>query len=293
MDAIKDAVNSASHTIEGLYDAVYAILFGGLSGERVPFSNFLCYCGISPESRMSKEEYEKIKRVIGDVDTNRYLYWYDMELKIESLADRVCAVQSLYVDFDIKLPRIDSIEEKDIQSARIDISSRSDDIYIAANNIFVAIAASLDILAKVAYEISHIDEYDFSEYKQMKSKAVLFKPNLSVDMEFKKNGMVFSSMPCLRLIEEFRKEYVHNSSWSYRASVYEARDTTGNLLPRFMLFPDYDERGCFIKSGARGHFYSQGNKINEKMPDIIVPSIKAIDNTVKSMIRFCYNKAKV
>ena len=290
MNEIKDAVDSASHTIEGLYDAVRALLFGGASDINVPHSDFLCHCGISPESRMSKDEYEKCKNAIGDTNTKRYLYWYDMELKIESLADRIFAVGSLYADFDAKLPRIEAIDEKRIQSARIDISKFSDDVYIAANNVFVTIAAGLDILAKVAYEISHMGEYDFAKYNRMKSVDVLFKPGLPVNIEFKKSGMVFSEMPCLRLIEAFRNEYVHNSSWSYRASVYEAVDTEGCPLPRFMLFPDYDERGCFIKSGARGRFYSQGNKINEKMTGIIAPAINAIDNTVKAMIAFCYAK---
>lgn len=290
MNEIKDAVDSASHTIEGLYDAVRTLLFVGASDVSVPYSELICHCGISPESRMSKDEYEKCKRAIGNANTNRYLYWYDMELKIQSLADRVFAVGSLYADFDAKLPRIDAIDEKRIQSARIDISRYSDDVYISANNVFVIIAAGLDILAKVAYEISHMGEYNFAKYNRMKSADVIFKQELPVNIEFKESGMAFSEMPCLRLIEAFRNEYVHNSSWSYRASVYEAVDTAGCPLPRFMLFPDYDERGCFIKSGARGRFYSQGNKINEKMPDIIVPAINAIDNTVKSMIAFCYKR---
>ena len=33
-------------------------------------------------------------------------------------------------------------------------------------------------------------------------------------------------------------------------------------------------------------------KINEKMPDIIVPVLRAIENTVEAMIEFCYDKAK-
>lgn len=292
MNDIKGIVRSASDKIEGLYDAVQALLFGGATTQRALCSEFLCNCGISPESRMTKMEYEKIRDVICDSHTNKCLYWYDMELKIESLADRIAAVESLYLDFDFKLPHIDCIDDSMIECARIDISEWADDAYVAANNVFVAIAAGLDILAKIAYEVSHVEEYDFSSYKRMKSDDILFKQGLPIDDKFKKCGMVFSEMPSIRLIEAFRNEYVHNSSWSYRATVYEATDKAGNLLPRYMMFPDYDERGFFIKSGTRGHFYSQGNKINEKMPDIIVPVLRAIENTVEAMIEFCYDKAK-
>lgn len=47
--------------------------------------------------------------------------------------------------------------------------------------------------------------------------------------------------------------------------------------------PDMDETGNFISSGSRNKFYSQANRINIMLPDMIRDATIILDNTIKQL----------
>ena len=47
-----------------------------------------------------------------------------------------------------------------------------------------------------------------------------------------------------------------------------------------MYAPDFDENGNLISSGARNKFYSQGNKMNVMLPELVESVLEILKNTI-------------
>ena len=80
----------------------------------------------------------------------------------------------------------------------------------------------------------------------------------------------------------FRDEFVHNGPWDLRCSVY---NTAVNEKPADVIIysPDMDEFGNFITSGTRNKFYSQANRINIQLPELINEATTVLKNTINQI----------
>lgn len=124
----------------------------------------------------------------------------------------------------------------------------------------------------------------------MRSSDIIYNKNLkNIDPSLKNVGMLFSEPLVIRKIETFRNEFVHNGPWDLRCSIY---NTFVNEEPAdaIIFSPDMDDFGNFIRSGSRNKFYSQGNRINIQLPDIINEATKILDNTILQIATLYQNK---
>lgn len=94
--------------------------------------------------------------------------------------------------------------------------------------------------------------------------------------------MLFAEPPIIRKIETFRNEFVHNGPWDLRCSVYNTA-VNGEPADVIIYSPDMDEIGNFISSGSRNKFYSQANRINILLPDMIKNATIIVNNTINQL----------
>lgn len=94
--------------------------------------------------------------------------------------------------------------------------------------------------------------------------------------------MLFAEPPIIRKIETFRNEFVHNGPWDLRCSVYNTA-VNGEPADVIIYSPDMDEIGNFISYGSRNKFYSQANRINILLPDMIKDATIIVNNTINQL----------
>ena len=121
------------------------------------------------------------------------------------------------------------------------------------------------------------------------SAGVLFRKSLKeIDSSLKKEGMLFAEPAVIRKIETFRNEYVHNGAWGLRCSVYNTV-VNGELGDVVFYSPDMDDNGNFVTSGSRNKFYSQGNRINIQLPEMILETTRIVDATINQLCALYQN----
>ena len=244
-------------------------------------------CGISPESGISKCQYEQLRKAYQDPLINRFIHWFDVEFLLNSLMDRICSLEFFVREFFKIVPCIPASSTYSIDSAHFTISEMSMFAYAMVNSVFVNLASAFDLMAKVAVELAEYERNDFRSYKKMRSADIIYGKKVNVWDELKADKHLFHGDPDVRLIETLRNDYVHDRSWCRRAPIYFPRDKDSNLLTPFMPIPDYDEQGNYQKSGTRKKFYSQGKMVNQILPQLVVNVLKVLQNTSETMCECC------
>ena len=174
-------------------------------------------------------------------------------------------------------------EENQYTSAARCGGEKETEAYILLNSVFVAYASIFDIMSKIAVEQFEFNKYDFSKYKKMRSADIIYNRSLNnIDPSLKVTGMLFSESPVIRKIETFRNEFVHNGPWDLRCSVYYTA-IAGEPADVIIYSPDMDDFGNFIRSGSRNKFYSQANRINIQLPDMIKEATIVLKNTINQL----------
>lgn len=272
-------------SIIGLYTSIDNFLFQDVDYEKVVsiIPKWVCDEGISPEGTGSKEWFEKARKNATHPIFNRFIYYYDLWSKIAAIQDRLNAVVMFLRKLYQIVPCTAKYSDKDYTSAARYSGGRETEAYTLLNSIFVAYASVFDILTKVAVEQHEYVNYDFANYKNMKSKDVLFNYNFAnVDASLTAENMLFSAPLVVRKIEKFRNEYVHNGPWDLQFSVYGTA-VKGEIADVVIFSPDMDEFGNFVKSGSRNKFYSQGNRINVQLPDMLIEASTIVKNTIEQL----------
>lgn len=273
-----------------LHDSIRNFLFQGIDYDVINMAPlWVADCGINPEDSCSKDTYEKFRKSATHPVFGRLIYYYDLWSKISAIQDRLQAVINFLRHFYTIVPCVSRYEEEQYTNAAVSSGECETNAYVFLNSIFVAYASVFDLLAKVATEQYKYDDYNFSEYKKMMSAGVLFRKSLKeIDSSLKKEGMLFAEPAVIRKIETFRNEYVHNGAWGLRCSVY---NTVVNGEPGDVVFysPDMDDNGNFVTSGSRNKFYSQGNRINIQLPEMIMETTKIVDATINQLCALYQN----
>ena len=92
-------------------------------------------------------------------------------------------------------------------------------------------------------------------------------------------GTVFEKCDLISTIESLRNEVVHNGSWELNPKVFIAFER-GFIRERYMLFPDILQ-GHLATVKNRRHFFGDGTKVNEILPQIHTNYRLRILNTLK------------
>lgn len=268
-----------------LYDSIDNFLFQDIDYARVIsiIPQWVADAGISPELRCSKEWYEKLRRNETHPIFSRFIYHYDLWGKIAAIQDRLSAVVMFMRQFYKILPCKAQYEEFQYTSGARCGGIQETEAHILLNSVFVSYASIFDLMSKIAVEQFEFNKYDFSKYKKMRSADIIYKKSLNnIDPSLKVDGLLFSEPPVIRKIETFRNEFVHNGPWDLRCSVYSTA-INGEPADVLIYSPDMDEFGNFISSGSRNKFYSQANRINIQLPDIIKAATIVLKNTINQL----------
>ena len=268
-----------------LYDSIDNFIFQdidyGLVISNMP--KWIVDGGISPELNCTKEWYEKLRRKETHPIFSRFIYHYDLWSKVSAMQDRLSAVMMFMRQLYNIVPCTAKYKDSQYTSAARCGGVRETEAHILLNSVFVAYASVFDIMTKIAIEQFEFTKYDFGNYRKMKSADTIYKKSLNnIDPSLKNKGMLFSEPPIIRKIETFRNEFVHNGPWDLRCSVYNTA-VDGEPADVIIYSPDMDEIGNFISSGSRNKFYSQANRINIQLPNMIQETTIVLKNTIEQL----------
>lgn len=271
--------------IIGLYSSIDNFIFQDVDYSMVMsvVPQWVSDAGVSPELACSKVTYETLRRNATHPIFGKLVYHYDLWGKIAAVQDRLSAVIMFMRQFYKIVPCIAHYDENQYTSVARCEGERETEAHMLLNSIFVAYASVFDLISKISVEQFEFYKYDFSKYKKMKSVDIIYKKSLNnIDPSLKVEGMLFSEPAVIRKIETFRNEFVHNGPWDLRCSVYNTA-VNGEPADVVIYSPDMDELGNFISSGSRNKFYSQGNRINLQLPDMINEATAVLRNTINQI----------
>lgn len=277
--------NVLSDDIIRLYGSIDRFLFQEIDYDRV-ISNmprWVADAGISPELDCDKVWYESLRNNASHPIFGRFIYHYDLWGKIAAIQDRLQAVIMFMRQFYSIVPCRAQYDDNQYTSAERCSGGQETEAHMLLNSIFVAYASVFDLISKIAVEQFEFNKYDFCKYKKMKSANITYKKSLRhIDSSLKESGMLFSEPPVIRKIVTFRDEFVHNGPWDLRCSVYNTA-VNGEPADVIIYSPDMDEFGNFITSGTRNKFYSQANRINIQLPELINEATTVLKNTINQI----------
>ena len=286
-ECIKMLEDTSEFNIIGLYDSIDNYLFQDVNYEMVVsmMPNWVADAGISPEGCCTKDFYDTLKRKAFHPVFGRFVYYYELWSIIAGIQDRLSAVILFLRQFYKEVPCKAKYTSDQYTSACRKCGDRETQAHVLLNSIFVAYASIFDLLAKVAVEENQIDGYDFGKYKEMKSNWILYKYSMkNISPSLQAPGMLFSDPLIVKKFVTFRNEYVHNGPWDLRSSVYYTA-VNGEPADVVIYSPDMDEHGNFVKSGSRNKFYSQNNRINIQLPDMIKEATSILQSTIDELSR--------
>jgi len=268
-----------------LYQSIDNFIFQDIDYSKVRsiMPQWVSDAGVSPELACTKVAYEELRRNASHPIFGRFIYHYDLWGKIAAIQDRLQAVIIFMHQFYSIVPCRAQYDENKYTSAERCSGGQETEAHMLLNSIFVAYASVFDLISKIAVEQFEFSKYDFCKYKKMKSANITYKKSLrNVEPSLKESGMLFSEPPVIRKIVTFRDEFVHNGPWDLRCSVY---NTAVNEKPADVIIysPDMDEFGNFITSGTRNKFYSQANRINIQLPELINEATTVLKNTINQI----------
>lgn len=272
-------------TINVLYSSIDNFLFQDIDFSVVTSNmpKWILDEGISPEGVLDKDAYEKLMRKTTHPIFGVYRYYYELWSILSAIQDRLQAVSMFLTQFYDHIPCVANYTNEQYTSGIRQCGEIETTLHVLLNSVFVSYTSVFDLLAKVAREQFVFAKYDFSAYKEMKSNSVLYNFTMKdISPSLKSDGMLFSAPLVVRKFCTFRNEYVHNGPWDMRASVYYTA-VDGEPADVIIYSPDMDNYGNFIKSGSRNKFYSQCNRINIQLPDMIIELTGIIQNTITEL----------
>lgn len=287
--------NVINDSIIHLYDSIDNYLFQDIEYSHVIpiIPQWVADVGITPELNCTKDWYEKLRRKETHPIFGRFVYHYDLCSKVAAIQDRLSAVIMFMQQFYKIVPCKVKYEESQYSGAARCCGEHETNAHMLLNSIFVAYASVFDIMTKIAIEQFQFDKYDFSKYKKMISSDYIYKKSLNnIDPSLKNNGMLFSEPTIIRKIETFRNEFVHNGPWDLRCCVYSTA-VDGEPADVIIYSPDMDELGNFISSGSRNKFYSQTNRINIQLPDMIKEATAILKKTIEQLCTLYKNGTSI
>ena len=286
LEVLKTQIEELAEMVVPLYDVIEGYFFQDVAYHQLEpiLPQWIADSGRSPESAMSKEDYEKLRQAYNDPLSNRIIHWYDVQILLAAFQDRLVAVERHLEEIYKHIPAYCSHEDGEYTACTRGMDDTASKVHTAINEVFVALASSFDLFTKIVYECSQYAPTKFTTYKRLKSRSegILYKKiNYGFD-ELKKSGLLYDEPACVRTVCSFRDEFIHNGSWDYRCAVYYPAINEEPVEP-FVLMPDVDETGLLISSGSRNKFYSKGDKINVLLPGLVKDVIDVLNKTLAEL----------
>lgn len=242
---------------------------------------FIQDAGQSSECSWTGELFSKVlqeERIRALPNIYRHLYLVDCQFLVGTIQNLLSGMEAAFVSYYTQINEIgNDIEPSSEDATMYQMSQAVGGISALLENYFIKAYSILDMLCKIAYEFQ-FSQKDFSSYKKLKSADVLWgaRKNLTLNNTL---GTVFEKCDLISTIESLRNEVVHNGSWELNPKVFIAFER-GLIRERYMLFPDILQ-GHLATVKNRRHFFGDGTKVNEILPQIHTNYRLRILNTVK------------
>lgn len=236
--------------------------------------------GNTAECGWTKDMFEKIVKKNEDETVHRWLYYYDCDMLVCALCDRLKMNSSLLREFYKHFPCESPCKMEDFENVTIGVSSLDTISFACVNSVFIYLASSFDLLTKIYIELRDYNKVDFSKYPNMISRKVLFK-------KIEKDGAIisdtiFEKPVCITETLSIRDRIVHNGSFDFMQMVYDCYDGPNGHSEATILFPDM-ENGLFVTSKNRRNFYSQSNRLNILLPKLIKDVLDVMEKTITKL----------
>lgn len=287
----KDAENSFSHDeifhliddkIVSLFDFIQNTIFPNYTVykeelEKLP--DWVIYGGTDSDFYLDKLNFEKNIRNNKSETVNKHLYFVDFFNIIKALSLRISIIRSSFITFYKCLSEIESTN-KDDNGIFFISGEATTSTFSNLHNLFISINSIFDILTKIAHEVENI-KTDFSKYHKLSSSKTTLGDKKKLQKKYSSESIFEKSEIVSRMIS-IRNEIIHNGSWEMIPKVFLKIENT-KVAERWIPFPDTDN-GIFISYQNRNKFFSQEEKINEKLPIYLKETLDLISNTVKEII---------
>ena len=148
--------------------------------------------GNTAECGWTKDMFEKFVRKKDDETIHRWLYYYDCDMLVCALCDRLKMISSLLKEFYKHFPCESPYKMEDFENVTIEVSSLDTISFACVNGIFLYLASSFDILSKIYVELRDYEKLDFSKYPKMVSRKVLLGSIVKTDSDI--TGTIFEKL---------------------------------------------------------------------------------------------------
>ena len=269
-----------------LYDKLRDLLFKDVDkyySELAVMPIFVQDAGYDSDCMLDTESFLKLVEEYKDKVPNLYkhLYLVDIQFLIATVQNLLEGMDYSFTNYFIQ---ISSIELKNHLTDKKDtmlMLTSQESRYLSSllESYFTKAYSILDILTKICYEFEY--KYDsFENFKKTKSANILWgdRKRLSIKDE---TDTVFIRSDTVKLIESLRNEVVHNGSLEQNPKVYISLKDN-EIVERFMLLPDYIN-GNLLTVKNRKHFFSDGNKVNDILPELHIAYLREIISTIKHL----------
>lgn len=242
---------------------------------------FVAEGGLSADCPIDSRTFERFLAGLGGrPEINKFLYFYDCERLVSSVSECLTEVNNAMGDFyyTLNLGFVDDgvarLEGDGVITTR---SSRVTQLMASLNFIFIRLHSLLDYSVKLAIEAEDV-KTDFSRYPKMKSASAQFGDRRRVRFNGAP-GTLFEPCPFINTVESLRNHIIHDGLLEEQPKLFE-RVKKGAVVERFVLFPDMTD-GRFDRYGNRNLFYGGEDKINLRLPDIVLEFQTRLEATLK------------
>lgn len=293
LQRLYDAIDNLAEDTVTLYDRIEDYFFQDIDYQMFQgtLSLWMADAGRSPESDMSRVDYDKYRQIYSDPISNRVIHWFDVRNIIAAFQDRLTATERYLSEIFATIPAYCLYNDSEYTGAERDISHWSDQIHTTINNVFVSLSSSFDLFTKMVYECAKYDPNGFTTYKRLKSRVdgILYAKKNYCFGELKEPGLLYDEPACIRTICSFRDEFIHCGSWDYRCAIY-CPHIDGEPVEVFIPMPDVESSGVLSSSGSRNKFYATGTKINTLLPGLVAEVIDVLSKTEERLKQVLLSK---
>lgn len=223
--------------------------------------------GHSGESCMKKEIFERLVKSNNNYLTNKFLYYHDLEALINSVQNRFSIITDM---IDRLYSYLSPTLISNIQDYDEVIITRDFHVHAILNTIIINVLSCCDILTKLSFELSSIQNVSYDNYPKSKSKNILYSQHQKLPNELKQDNTLFSQhIPyVIHQFEALRNEIIHNGTLDFDYNIYYGNK--GKDTYTWVYFPDFSESGALLTYNARRKFYSDTSKtFNTQLPSML------------------------
>lgn len=289
-DKFSTAFSAIMDKIPEKYFATYDTYFNTI--EVMPC--WVLYTGISPESSLSRAEFEKFIAEVNDTQREtvfRIFYTEDTRDRLNFLQNNISDIKHFAILFYLHFSRIpDASPRWGDKKNRIAFVTgpRFDLPFSLLESIFQKMHTVLDLCVKLAYCI-HFTPSDYRRYHKIKHQDALWNDRKKISGQFDFGPL--ESYKFIREIESLRNEFTHNGSWEACRRIY-TKVKRGKVVDHWIYLHDH-ENGIPTKYVNRTRFYSDESNVshvNETLPAMIQDFLRSVSEFLERIMEkivFC------